>query len=154
MQGTNIFQRKKPLRSKQPNLKQSYDRVSIKDFCRSPLNRNSSPRHTGLWDSNSVCSNRNSVGKSKTKNTTSNLNTIKYQRKAHSRGNSHRYNKSTENLASMNTPFVTSQLTPNHPNLSPKNKGESDKNQKNNPRAQYKFIYQIGFGGFGKVWKV
>lgn len=28
------------------------------------------------------------------------------------------------------------------------------KNDTINPRSRYKFIYQIGFGGFGKVWKV
>lgn len=126
MQGTSIFQRKAPLRSKQRNIQQSYDKVSIKDFCRSSLNRDSTPRCTGLWDSSSVCSQRNSVGKSKIKNSASNFNTLKYQRKANSRGNSHRYNKSAENITSMNTPFATCQVTPNYSKISPRNGKESN----------------------------
>jgi hypothetical protein len=42
-------------------------------------------------------------------------------------------------------------------NCTPMRKSYRDdclKNEGKNMRKNYKFIYQIGFGGFGRVWKV
>ena len=50
------------------------------------------------------------------------------------------------NLTATNSKYMTCNVTPRGISMK--------KNGNTNPRTLYKFLYQIGFGGFGKVWKV
>lgn len=138
------------IRAKDRNRRHSQDKMSLKQLYLSSINRHSSPRLSGLWDPGSICSQRNSVGREKLKNNVSNSN---INRKMNSRGNSHRMRNSTGVLTGVNSGYATCTVTPK------KNRPQSKKNRsvqmpKPNLRSEYKFIYQIGFGGFGKVWKV
>ena len=49
-----------------------------------------------------------------------------------------------------NNKFATSNATPTRKTIKEEIKKKGSKNIKRN----FKFIYQIGFGGFGRVWKV